>query len=316
MISNECFFSDCCDQVSCSGKETWTQLSELENKTNNIKAFFHAENLLEVMLLEADMYFQHKFDVENAFVCDAHHKILLQSSYLRNSTSKCDTCSSVRGTSLHVKAALRHITVSQAITLFEVFKLKNSYGKLICPECRMKVSKSAEPTRGKLHGDAFECLFNPESVCCVGNDMDDQDPDYQPPFDPSIDEQRLKEQITALNNFLAACGSKRKVSVTTSYKDLSHRVKLRYVSLTKFIMQSATSLIASNDADRLMHDAFSDVNSGDSNIVLDGNFRQIMSCSFGSVQQCRIVAIETRNSLNCSTENIVKSPAFIYTRHN
>ena len=42
-------------------------------------------------------------------------------------------------------------------------------------------------------------------------------------------------------------------------------------------MRSATSLIASNDADMLMHDAFSDVNTEDSNIVLDGNFRQIMS---------------------------------------
>ncbi|CAF2500113.1 unnamed protein product [Rotaria sp. Silwood2] len=107
--------------------------------------------------------------------------------------------------------------------------------------------------------------------------MEDQDPDYQSTFDPSIDEEKLNEQRTALNNFLAACGSKRKVSVTTSYKDLSHRVKLRYVSLTKFIMQSATSLMVSNDADMLMHDSFSDVSSGESNIVLDGNFRQIMS---------------------------------------
>ncbi|CAF2802077.1 unnamed protein product [Rotaria sp. Silwood2] len=107
--------------------------------------------------------------------------------------------------------------------------------------------------------------------------MEDQDPDYQSTFDPSIDEEKLNEQRTALNNFLAACGSKRKVSVTTSYKDLSHRVKLRYVSLTKFIMQSATSLMVSNDADMLMHDSFSDFSSGESNIVLDGNFRQIMS---------------------------------------
>ncbi|CAF1490257.1 unnamed protein product, partial [Rotaria sordida] len=42
-------------------------------------------------------------------------------------------------------------------------------------------------------------------------------------------------------------------------------------------MRSATSLVASNDADMLMHDSFSDISSGDSNIVLDGNFRQIMS---------------------------------------
>ena len=42
-------------------------------------------------------------------------------------------------------------------------------------------------------------------------------------------------------------------------------------------MRSATSLITLNDADMLKHDAFSDVNTEDSTIVLDGNFPQIMS---------------------------------------
>ena len=89
--------------------------------------------------------------------------------------------------------------------------------------------------------------------------------------------EKRKEQIAALNSFLSACDSKRKINVTTSYKDLSHRVKLRYVSLIKLITRSATSLVASNDADMLMHDSFSYVNTEDLNIVLDGNFRQIMS---------------------------------------
>ena len=30
MISSECFFSGHCDEVSCTGNETWTQLSELK----------------------------------------------------------------------------------------------------------------------------------------------------------------------------------------------------------------------------------------------------------------------------------------------
>ncbi|CAF2708218.1 unnamed protein product [Rotaria sp. Silwood2] len=107
--------------------------------------------------------------------------------------------------------------------------------------------------------------------------MEDKDLDYQPPFDASIGEEKIKEQLTALNSLLSACGSKRKVNVTTSYKDLSHRVKLRYVSLIKVIMRSATSLVALNDAGMLIYDSFSDINSEDSNILLDGNFRQIMS---------------------------------------
>ena len=128
MISSECFFSGYCDEVSCTGKETWTRLSELKKKTNNSKTFSDAESLLEVILLRADMFFQHKFDAGNAFVCDAHHEKLFQQVYFYKVKSNCDTYLSVRGTPLCAKADLRHITISQAITLFEVFKLKNSYG--------------------------------------------------------------------------------------------------------------------------------------------------------------------------------------------
>ena len=205
----------------------------MEKKTNNTKTFSDAESLLEVILLRADMFFQYKFDAGNTFVCDTHHKKLFQQLCFYKVKSNCGTCLSVRGTPLSAKADLRHITVSQAITLFEVFKLKNSYGKLICRNCRTEVSKKTEATREKLLSDAFRCLFDPESVCCVEDSMDDKDLDYQPPFDLSSGEEKLNEQIKALNSFLSACGSKRQVNVTASYKDLSYRVKLRYVNLVK-----------------------------------------------------------------------------------
>ncbi|CAF4997595.1 unnamed protein product, partial [Rotaria sp. Silwood1] len=35
--------------------------------------------------------------------------------------------------------------------------------------------------------------------------MEDKDLDYQPPYDPATGKEKLKEQITALNNFLSAC---------------------------------------------------------------------------------------------------------------
>ncbi len=90
-----------------------------------------------------------------------------QHFYFKKAKSQCDICLSVRKILSHVKADLRSITVSQAITLFEVFQLKNSYGKLICRNCRLEVSKKTDATREKLHNDAFQCLFDPESVCCV-----------------------------------------------------------------------------------------------------------------------------------------------------
>ena len=58
------------------------------------------------------------------------------------------------------------ITISQAITLFESFNLKNSYGKLICTKCRLEISNKIEIQKLVLQNDAFECLFDPESICC------------------------------------------------------------------------------------------------------------------------------------------------------
>ena len=43
------------------------------------------------------------------------------------------------------------------------------------------------------------------------------------------------------------------------------------------LYEVATLLVASNDAPMLIHDSLRNMNSEDSNIVLDGNFRQIMS---------------------------------------
>lgn len=283
-MSNECFFSGCCDEVLCTGLETWIPLSKLKEKTNKSKTFPHTENFLEVILLRADMFFQHKFDTENVFVCGAHREILLRQVYFYKSISKCDTCLPVRGIVSDPKTDLRHIIVSQAITLFEAFQFKHSYGRLICRQCRTEVSKKTVPIRENLHSDAFACLFDPESLCCtedpmedpIEDPMEDSDSDYHPFHDPSNDVEISNEQLSALNSFLAACGSKRKVNVTASYKDLSHRVQLRYVGLVKFIIQSVASLMTRNDPDMLLRDVFSDMSSEEPDVVLNGSLRQVM----------------------------------------
>ena len=101
--------------------------------------------------------------------------------------------------------------------------------------------------------------------------------DYQPLYAPSIDDEKVNKQIVALNSFLSACGSKRKVHMTTSYKDLSHHVKSGYIGLSKFILRSALSLLTSNDAYVLIQDTLNSMNNEGLNAVLDGNFRQIMN---------------------------------------
>lgn len=75
--------------------------------------------------------------------------------------------------------------------LFESFKVKNSYGKLICRECLKEASKKTDVTRENLHNDAFEYLFDPESVYYEEDFMVDKDLDYQPPTDSSTIEEKL-----------------------------------------------------------------------------------------------------------------------------
>ena len=61
------------------------------------------------------------------------------------------------------------------------------------------------------------------------------------------------------------------------YRNLSHRVKLRYIGLGKIIIQAVASVIASDDAEAYISDIFNHVSSGEPDVVLDGNFRQVMT---------------------------------------
>ena len=158
MASKRCFFAECCDQVVCNSETTWMPLSEVKNKDLGQTCFPEAQTLLEVMLLRADLFFQHILDLDNAVVCDAHYTMLVQPFYVMTE-SMCDTCVDVRGSQLRNKGRLRNINVSQAITLCEIFKVKHSYGKVICPRCRIELGKYGDITRKELHNDAFTCLL-------------------------------------------------------------------------------------------------------------------------------------------------------------
>ena len=83
--------------------------------------------------------------------------------------------------------------------------------------------------------------------------------------------------IRSVNWMFGRAGTKKDKPVTTSYNYLSHRVKSRYIGLNRFILISVSSLLTSNDADVLIQDTFNNMNSEEPNVVLDGNFRQIMN---------------------------------------
>ena len=82
----------CYNGVVCSSKLTWTSLLELKNQNISQKCCPEAETALEAMLLKADLFFQHKFDVGTASVCESHRDILLPKVYFSEAKYKCDVC--------------------------------------------------------------------------------------------------------------------------------------------------------------------------------------------------------------------------------
>ena len=277
MSSNHCFFAGYCDEVVCDCESVWMRLSEIKNVDSAKGCFPEANTILKVMFLKSDLFFQHSFDLNTTFVCQAHYKMLLQPSYVRGK-SVCDVCEYLRKDKSKNKGSLRNITIAQSITLFEVFRVKHSYGKLICRQCRDEVVKKQQLGKIDLHIDAFACVLDSESFCCKKN----KDPDYQPFFDSQVvdgedENEKVKEQREVLNKLLDVFRSRKRILCTESYKSLSHRVKLRYINMTKFLLTSITSFIAKGDGKMLMHDSCKGLISDDSNLKLDGNFCQVLT---------------------------------------
>lgn len=242
MSTAKCTFAESCVEVDCSAATPWLHLSELSEEKIKSKCFPNATNVLEVLLLKADLFFQHRFDLSNASICDAHHKFLFRKSYFSSMKSKCDTCVEVRGVNFYAKADLRYVIATQAITLFKSFRMRNSYGKLICRDCREKVAERSDITRFYQHQNAFLCIFDPDFECCTENASESSDIDYEPLVDDLPNAEIINEKIKTLNDILSLCGSKKKVTITNCYEGLSHRVKLRYRGLVRFIVRSVASL--------------------------------------------------------------------------
>lgn len=115
MSVDSCFFFDHYDQIICSSGTSLTPLSVLKDKSISKACFAEAETVLQVLLLRADLFFQHKFDLEKNFVCDAHYKELVKGFPVRPH-SVCETCVFVRGNALQNKGSLRYISVAQSIS--------------------------------------------------------------------------------------------------------------------------------------------------------------------------------------------------------
>lgn len=271
MSRKSCFFAVYCNRIDCDSESDWKRLSEIKEKNVGNICFPEAETLLEVMLLKADLFFQHTFDLSHTFVCNAHYDMLVQPSYLRE-ISTCSACVGLRKGQPRNRGGLRNISVSQAITLFEVFKLKNTYGKFICPRCRNELAENDNVSNMELHKDAFACLFDGKCTYCLGN----EDFDYFPTMETSNDDEKIEEQRIALNQLLDVFGSKKRIMRTESYKDLSHRVKLRYINLARFLFTSIASFIAMDDREIFIRTVCNDMNKEYSDVKLDGKFCQIL----------------------------------------
>ena len=80
---DQCFSAGCWNGAVCSSKTTWMHLSALKNEKIQLKCYSGVETELEVLLLKADLFFQHKFKFHKAFICDIHYNYLLEQMFFQ-----------------------------------------------------------------------------------------------------------------------------------------------------------------------------------------------------------------------------------------
>lgn len=100
--------------------------------------------------------------------------------------------------------------------------------------------------------------------------------DYVPPEELPTHEKTVDKQRAALNNVLDALGSKQKNFKTDNYTHLTHRMKLKYIRLLRFLIKSVAFFMAGSDSAVLIRKVCDDMNSEDVSIHLDGSFCQIL----------------------------------------
>ncbi|CAF1090319.1 unnamed protein product, partial [Didymodactylos carnosus] len=136
------------------------------------------------------------------------------------------------------------------------FKLKHSYGTLICNRCRSDLGPFINNEKQELHEARFKWILDIE----MSDESDNENSNAGSNFIPSqsstgSDQSDIKkQQRMALNKFLELCNIRKQVRVTKSYTNLTEQSKRNFLSTTRIIIKSIVGFVALNDTNIVINE--------------------------------------------------------------
>ncbi len=193
---------------------------------------------------------------------------------------KCTICRDAlkRDSAQKAMNHLKNITKEEGYVLFEKYTMPNSYGDIICDDCRREI-------RGVIDR---EKLFRAEKLIWLNKleEMYKNEEDIDSNFSgalstlfsssiKTVTKEVSKEKRHYLNNLLEMYGCKYDFCVTQSYTHLTSQEKLSFLCRVRAIVKCILSIVAPNDVDKVFEDLCHEGQSKH-NLVLDGNFIKVM----------------------------------------
>ncbi|CAF1112852.1 unnamed protein product [Didymodactylos carnosus] len=275
MSKSLCFFSN--TGGDCSHEEKYECLYDLRYDEIDKRCFPGSKSVIEILLLRADLFYQPKMNLRQIFICNGHKQQLLE-EFWSSERRKCNVCMTCFGKS-SANSATRNINTSQAITIYEHFKLKHSYGTLICNRCRSDLGPFINNEKQELHEARFKWILD---IKISDDESDNESSDAGSNFIPSqssigSDQSDIKkQQCMALNKFLELCNIRKQVRVTKSYTNLTEQSKRNFLSTTRIMIKSIVGFVALNDTNIVINELFN-IDDNKSNIILDDKFLSVMA---------------------------------------
>ncbi len=154
----------------------------------------------------------------------------------------------------------------QALTIFEKYNIRYSYGKTICILCRKSLATYSDVEHIQRHQRAFEWIN--VGVANVDESSDDQlDDDYKDPVfcsSPNSNSQSItninEKKRELLNEYLSLCGSHKKIKTTNSYHNLQKQSKANFLASVRTLIHHIFDFLAPNESSDVQQALFRNKN--------------------------------------------------------
>ncbi|CAF1277391.1 unnamed protein product [Rotaria sordida] len=255
MCEQKCFFFK---EGICSS-DTMT-LNSLRYEQINFKCFPGATSCIEILLLSDDHFYQNPISLQSTFVCSAHKQEFLK-QYWPSTYRKCWLCIALQKPSPNTSE--RNINADQALTIYEKFHIRHSYGKTICARCRFLLTTYSNIDNIQHHKEAFEWIndiVTSEDNSTTDDESDDsyEEPQFNTsPYSHIQSTSNLdKKKRELLNEFLHLCGSNKQIKITNSYHSLQKQSKANFLSCARNLITHIFEFLARNESDDVQQDLF------------------------------------------------------------